>query len=119
MDNHLITGHLKEFWGASRVALVVKNSPANAGNSRDMGSIPGWGRSLEKGMAAHCTGEFCVQRSLLGYSPYGRKESDVNEATEHAKDFFFFFLSKGLLNTPLYLSLLFLLGTDILIITKM
>ena len=91
MDNHLITGHLKEFWGASRVALVVKNSPANAGNSRDMGSIPGWGRSLEKGMAAHCTGEFCVQRSLLGYSPYGRKESDVNEATEHAKDFFFFF----------------------------
>ena len=71
MDNHLITGHLKEFWGDSRVALAVKNSPANAGNSRDMGSIPGWGRSLEKGMAAHCTGEFRGQRSLVGYSPYG------------------------------------------------
>ena len=25
---------------------VVKNLPANAGDARDMGSIPGWGRSL-------------------------------------------------------------------------
>jgi len=32
---------------------VVKNLPANAGNIRDMGSIPGSGRSLEKEMAAH------------------------------------------------------------------
>ena len=30
---------------ASQVALVVKNPPANAGDARDMGSIPGWGRS--------------------------------------------------------------------------
>ena len=27
------------------VALVVKNPPANAGDTRDMGSIPGLGRS--------------------------------------------------------------------------
>ena len=27
------------------MAMVVKNTPANAGESRDMGSIPGWGRS--------------------------------------------------------------------------
>ena len=32
-------------WGASQVALVVKNMPANAGDRRDSGSIPGWGRS--------------------------------------------------------------------------
>ena len=31
--------------GASRVALVVKNPPANAGDIRDMGLIPGLGRS--------------------------------------------------------------------------
>ena len=31
--------------GASLVALVVENLPANAGNMRDMGSIPGSGRS--------------------------------------------------------------------------
>ena len=27
------------------MALVVKNSPANAGDTRHLGSIPGWGRS--------------------------------------------------------------------------
>ena len=32
-----------------QLALVVKNPPANAGNSRDLGSIPGLGRSLGEG----------------------------------------------------------------------
>ena len=31
--------------GASQVALVIKNLPANAGDIRDKGSIPGLGRS--------------------------------------------------------------------------
>ena len=31
---------------------VVKNLPANPG---DVGSIPGWGRSLEREMATHCS----------------------------------------------------------------
>ena len=39
--------------GDSQVALVVKNLPANAGDVRDMGSIPGLGRSLENEMATH------------------------------------------------------------------
>jgi len=30
---------------ASQVALVVKNPPSNAGDIKDMGSIPGLGRS--------------------------------------------------------------------------
>ena len=39
-----------EFWiyfgrNASQVALVIKNSPASAGDVRDMDSIPGSGRS--------------------------------------------------------------------------
>ena len=34
---------------ASQVALGVKNSPANAGDTRDWGSIPGLGRSLGGG----------------------------------------------------------------------
>ena len=33
-----------ELFGASQVALVVKNPPANAGDIRDSGSIPGSGR---------------------------------------------------------------------------
>ena len=35
------------------MVLEVKNPPANAGDIRDAGSIPGWGRSLEAGMATH------------------------------------------------------------------
>ena len=34
-------------WKSSQVALVVKNALANAGDLRDMGSIPGLGRSSE------------------------------------------------------------------------
>ena len=29
----------------SQGALVVKNPPASAGDARDSGSLPGWGRS--------------------------------------------------------------------------
>jgi len=32
---------------------VVKNLPLNAGFARDVGSIPGLGRSPERGMATH------------------------------------------------------------------
>ena len=38
---------------ASQVVLVVKNQPANAGDIRDAGSIPGWEDPLEKGLATH------------------------------------------------------------------
>ena len=37
----------------SQVALVVKSLPANAGDIRDAGSIPGLGRSPEEEMATH------------------------------------------------------------------
>ena len=37
--------------GACEVALVVKNPPANAGDIRDGGSIPGLGRSSGGGHA--------------------------------------------------------------------
>ena len=36
-----------------QVALVVKNPPANAGDKRDAGSIPGWESPLEEGMGTH------------------------------------------------------------------
>ena len=32
---------------------MVKNPPANAGDLRDVGLIPGSGRPLEEGMATH------------------------------------------------------------------
>ena len=58
---------------------MVKNSPVNAGDARDVGSIPGSGRSLGVGnsnlpifLPRKCHG----QRSLADYSPWGHKESD-------------------------------------------
>ena len=47
MNLHLL---LTRYGWASLVAQGLKNLPANAG---DLGSIPGWGRSLEKGIATH------------------------------------------------------------------
>ena len=38
--------------GASQVALVVKNPPANARDISDVGSVPGSGRSWEKETAS-------------------------------------------------------------------
>ena len=37
------------------MALVVKNPPANTGDIRDMGSVPGSEDPIEEGMAAHCS----------------------------------------------------------------
>ena len=40
-------------YGASQVVLVVKNPPANAGDTGDVGLIPGSGNPLEDGTATH------------------------------------------------------------------
>ena len=74
--------------GASWVALVVKKLPINNGNTRDMGLIPGWGRSPGRGhgnpLQCPCLENTHGQRSLAGYSPYGHKESDMTEVSEQA-----------------------------------
>ena len=62
-------GFLKQFWGFPG-CTVVKNLPANAVDTRDMGLIPGLRRFLEKEMAAHpifLPGEHYDQRILAGY----------------------------------------------------
>ena len=41
--------HAEKAHLASQVALVIKNLSANAGDIRDLGSIPGLGRSPGKG----------------------------------------------------------------------
>ena len=70
---------------ASQKALVVKSLPANAGDIRDVSSIPGSGRSPGRGhgnpFQYSCPQVFYGQRSLAGYSPWGHKESDMTEVT--------------------------------------
>ena len=62
--------------------LAVENPPANTG---DAGVIPGLERSLGQGhgnpFQYPCLENPKDQRSLVGYSPWGHKESDINKAT--------------------------------------
>ena len=74
---------------ASLVAQMVKNPPANTGDMRDMGSIPGLGRSPGGGpgnpLQNSCLKNPHGEKSLAGYSPWGHKESDTwghKESTE-------------------------------------
>ena len=64
---------------------MVKNPPANARDIRGTGSIPGWARSPERGhgnpLQYPCLENSHGQRSLAGYSPYGRRESDTTDVT--------------------------------------
>ena len=76
-----IATHSSILW-ASQVALVVKNPPANAGDIRDKGSIPGSGRSPGRGhgnpLQYSCL-EYPMDRGAWseGYSSWGHKESDI------------------------------------------
>ena len=59
---------------------MVKNPPANARDTRDEVSIPGQEDPLEKEMATYSSvlpEKFLGQRSVMGYCPWGRRESDM------------------------------------------
>ena len=64
---------------------MVQNTPANAGDLRDVDSVPGLGGSLGEGngnpLQYFCLEKSQGQRSLVGYSPWGCRESDAPEAT--------------------------------------
>ena len=73
--------------------LCGEESACNAGETGDAGSVPGSGRSPGGDLMpwrrawqhtpVFLPWEFQGQRSLVGYSPWGRKGSDITEATEH------------------------------------
>ena len=61
---------------------MVKNPSANAGDTRDLGSIPGSGRVRGVRSGNHSgilAGKFHGRGSLAGYSLWGRKELDTIE----------------------------------------
>ena len=57
---------------------VVKNLPANAEDSGDTSSIPGWRRKWQL-TPVFLSGNFNGERNLAGYSPWGPKEADKTE----------------------------------------
>ena len=66
------------------MALLIKNPPANAGYIRDVGSIPGSGRSLEGGHGnplQHSCLETPMVRVAWWAKVHGVAESDMTEVT--------------------------------------
>ena len=60
---------------------MVKNPPVSAGDTEDVASIPGLGRSPGVGNS-NLLQYSCLrneQRRLAAYSPYSHKESDTSE----------------------------------------
>ena len=62
---------------------MAKYTPVSGGDIRDVGFVPGLGRSPGGGhgnpFQYSCLENPHGQRSLAGYSPRGRKELDVTE----------------------------------------
>ena len=61
---------------------MVENLPANAGDTRDMGSIPRWGRPPEVGNGNQpqysSLEKSHEQMTLVGYSPWGHRTERVS-----------------------------------------
>ena len=62
---------------------MAQNPPANAGDAKYSGSIPGlgrfpWGRKWQPA-PVFLPEKSHGQRSLAGYSPWGRQQSDTTE----------------------------------------
>ena len=68
---------------ASQVVHLVKNLPAHAGETRDLSSVPGSGRSSEVGngnsLQYSCLEKLLGQQSLAGYSLWSCREQDRTE----------------------------------------
>ena len=65
---------------------MVKNLPAMQETQETWVRSLDWEDPLEEGMATHSSilaGDSHGQRSLGGYSPWGCKDSDKTEVTEH------------------------------------
>ena len=71
------------------MALVVKNAPANAGDVKDMSSIPGSGRSPGGGHS-NALQYSCLENPMDRGVWWGLKELDVTEVTSHTHEKQFF-----------------------------
>ena len=82
-------------------SLAVKNPPVNEGDVTDLGLMPGLGRSPGGGHGNpfQCP---CLENprdrgdSQVSYSPWGRRELDMTEMTQHAcRHSIFLFTTSG------------------------
>ena len=85
-------GNKHQIWcrhSSNWASLVAHSGKESACNTGDLGSIPGLGRSLGGGHGNSLQYFYPEnphgQRSLVGYSPWGHKESDTTEQLNTAQ----------------------------------
>ena len=89
---------------------VGKESTCNAGDAGDRGSIPRLGSSPRawQPIPVFFPGESHGQRVLADYSPWGHKESEMTEATEHTSTYVTPIVLIYLITVSLYLLTVFI-----------
>ena len=97
--------------GASHLALVVKNLPISLGDAKGCGFVPmsrkiPWRRAWQP-IPAFLPGEYHGQRILVGYSPWGHKESDTIKVTTSQLCSYYHFITWQRWTFLLFYSLVF------------
>ena len=73
---------------------VVKNLPANAGDARAVGSIPGWGRSPGEGNGypfQYSCLESSMDRGALWAAVHGIVKSQIRLRDQHYYYYFYYY----------------------------
>ena len=81
-DSRFISHYIAYLLSISPVAQLAKNLPANAGYTRDMGSIPGLGRSPGEGngyLLQYSCLENSIHRGAWWATVHGDTELDMTE----------------------------------------
>ena len=72
--------------GASQVMLVIKSPPANAGDLKNVGSVPGWGRSHRAGHGSpfqySCPENPMDRGAWWAYCRWSHKDLDTTEEAQ-------------------------------------
>ena len=101
-----LSGWWRSFLYSSSVFPGGSEVKASAWNAGDSGSIPGLGRSPGEGNGnpLHSPGESHGGRSLVGYNPWGHKESDTTESL-HFSIFVKIICEKALITKILWMAI--------------
>ena len=75
---------LMDFTGASQMELVVKKLPAHAGDIRDVGSIPGSGRSCGGGQG-NSLQYFCLENPMDRGAWWATVHRVMTEVAQHTR----------------------------------
>ena len=87
-----VLGESTQRWGASQVAQLVKNMPANSGDARHTGSVPGLERSSGEGNGNPF--QYSCLENFMNRGPWWATVHGVSKSQTRLSDFTFSFSGK-------------------------